>query len=167
MPPERTRQATRPVTYFIQPVQGGYVKIGRSSESQLPSRFRDLQVGHPAILRIAGLLQGDREREMHGLFSDRRVGGEWFIPTEAMRQYAPDLIVDQADLDLDDACSAAYKRGWEDALAHAATVIPDDLAAWLQRALSDIAADPVLVPVAREKFAPRSHSQSQGERDAA
>lgn len=73
-----------PVTYFIQAVDGGHIKIGRSTVGLMNLRLTALQTGNPQELRITSYLKGDREFELHDLFSDLRVRGEWFRPDPSL-----------------------------------------------------------------------------------
>jgi hypothetical protein len=63
-------------TYFIQAVNGGPIKIGRSSNPG--QRLKDIQTGQGARLEILGVLNGDHERELQRRFRRLRVSGEWF-----------------------------------------------------------------------------------------
>lgn len=62
--------------YFIQSKQ--YVKIGFSDNPE--SRLRDLQTGSPHKLKLLATMPGcyQTETELHKVFADRRINGEWF-----------------------------------------------------------------------------------------
>lgn len=64
-------------TYFVQPELGGAIKIGFTSKPP-QSRLSGLQVGSPVKLRLIGLLEGNREHELHSRFGKHRLHGEWF-----------------------------------------------------------------------------------------
>jgi hypothetical protein len=72
------------VVYFIQGVEGGLIKIGHTI--QLVVRFKQLEDETGRKLTVLGILEGNRvkERELHVLFADDRVEGEWFRPSEAL-----------------------------------------------------------------------------------
>jgi len=76
-------------TYFItresvhhKPV---YVKIGKSRDPV--SRINNLQTSSPTELRTLFILEGDREREMHTLFAEYRIRGEWFRVEGRLKQF--------------------------------------------------------------------------------
>lgn len=62
--------------YFIR--SGNYIKIGYAEQPR--RRLKELQTGNPEKLQLLGTVPGgpDREREIHHLFNDFRVKGEWF-----------------------------------------------------------------------------------------
>lgn len=66
----------RQVTYFIQSVRGGPIKIGWSSVD-VRARLSSLQTGNPEELRVLGTVK-DSELQMHGQFAQYRIRGEWF-----------------------------------------------------------------------------------------
>ena len=66
--------------YFFQAgdaVKIGYTKLG------LEARLAQLQPGNPEPLRVLGWIQAPRSREseIHDLFKDHRLIGEWFRAT--------------------------------------------------------------------------------------
>lgn len=67
--------------YFVQPLNGGLVKIGFTSKD-VKSRIQELQTGCPDKLTLLGTEPGDEQREasLHVQFADLRVNGEWFRP---------------------------------------------------------------------------------------
>lgn len=69
-------------TYFIQASKGGPVKIGRAS--CVSQRLRDLQCSHSDELHIIGIIDEDREKELHERFAAIRLKGEWFDNTEEL-----------------------------------------------------------------------------------
>jgi hypothetical protein len=73
-------------TYFVQSSSGGNIKIGRTTRDPR-WRIRQLQTGSQERLRLIGLLEGDRERELHDRFSDYLVHGEWFKPCCLLRDF--------------------------------------------------------------------------------
>lgn len=77
--------------YFIQPVDGGPVKIGKSEDPR--KRLREIQTGHPAKLQIVGLIDGDEslERELHRKFAHLRLEGEWFALENDLLEYINEI----------------------------------------------------------------------------
>lgn len=82
--PARVSVATG-VVYFIQPIEGGLVKIGFTTGLAI-DRLASLQTGSPVRLRIIGTMRGTvlDEQRLHGLFAEEREHGEWFRPTERL-----------------------------------------------------------------------------------
>lgn len=72
------------LVYFIAPMVGGPVKIGFSLaiEQRLPA----LQAYCPLELDLIGCAPGARDLESHyhALFSNERLHGEWFTPTDRL-----------------------------------------------------------------------------------
>lgn len=74
--------ATANYVYFIRAVTQStpwYVKIGRSRNPI--ARMAQLQTGCPLTLEIAATVECDAvnvERELHRLYNDKRIAGEWF-----------------------------------------------------------------------------------------
>jgi len=65
--------------YFIQPINGGLVKIG--SAKNIQDRFKSLQTGSPVILKIIKTIKDvsyDYEFNLHRRFKEYRKHGEWF-----------------------------------------------------------------------------------------
>lgn len=66
------------VTYFIQAVAGGPIKIGVTSGDP-DARAKALQVGNPHRLRVVAVIaDATAERVLHKRFADWRLMGEWF-----------------------------------------------------------------------------------------
>jgi hypothetical protein len=72
--------------YFVQGVDGGLVKIGRSAD--IPRRLWDLQASCPVPLRCLAVIAVEHpdgralfEEELHCRFAEGRAHGEWFEPT--------------------------------------------------------------------------------------
>jgi hypothetical protein len=87
--------------YFVQPVDGGLVKIGRADNPE--KRLRDMQVGSPLKLRLCSYHQADTDMELrlHLLFSKYREHGEWFKPCPALAAIAgaiPDETLTDDDI---------------------------------------------------------------------
>lgn len=72
-------------TYMIQSDHGGPVKIGKSRNPS--ARLRRMQTASPFRLRLVVVLDGDREGELHAMFADSRMHGEWFGPTASMIEF--------------------------------------------------------------------------------
>jgi hypothetical protein len=90
---DRVKGATR--IYFIQGVDGGPIKIGRSDEPE--TRLAMLQTGNPVALRITRVITGYSRDEvlLHELFGDFRLQGEWFRPHPVLAAIA-DAIADES-----------------------------------------------------------------------
>ena len=64
-------------TYFVQATSGGPIKIGLTQNCPF-RRLSELQTGSPTRLQIVGMVEGNRERELHMRFDRQRLHGEWF-----------------------------------------------------------------------------------------
>lgn len=96
---ETARAAYKPVlardsfVYFVQ--GGGYIKIGKADNPAY--RFSQLLRGgviipegvKPSEIKMVGLERGghERERELHGIFAESRVAGEWFCTDPSLVEY--------------------------------------------------------------------------------
>jgi len=70
-----------PIVYVIRSVNGGPVKVGRTTLGRLGARLAEIQTGHPERLHIVTTLHGGAECEttLHAALEDWRIhGGEWF-----------------------------------------------------------------------------------------
>lgn len=78
--------------YFIQPVDGGSIKIGKANSP--PDRLRELQTGSPDRLKIIGMMQGDEATEyaLHDLFARHRLDGEWFSPDDDLTEFIETVV---------------------------------------------------------------------------
>lgn len=79
--PESKPEKSGSSVYFIQPVDGGLVKIGVSNSPE--SRLSNLQCGSPVELRIVKTIPDvprSLERKLHEKFAQHRRRGEWFDP---------------------------------------------------------------------------------------
>lgn len=74
-------------TYFIQPEGGGNIKIGKTNNPQ--ERLRTLATSSPVPqpYRIVGLIDGNRETELHRKFHKHRSHGEWFRPVGELLKF--------------------------------------------------------------------------------
>jgi len=87
--------------YFVQAVQGGNIKIGKSINPL--DRIKTLQASSPVLLKPLRITMGTSavERYLHELFAEDRVYGEWFRPTprllQKMWEYQPMLHYYQED----------------------------------------------------------------------
>lgn len=79
----RIRRTDNPKTYFIAD-QRGRVKIGKSIEPI--KRFKALQSANPDPLTLLGICD-DEEGEIHSLFADLRLVGEWFALADTLRTW--------------------------------------------------------------------------------
>jgi hypothetical protein len=73
--------------YFIQPVDGGLIKIGVARN--VKKRLAAHQIGSPVILRLLLAIPGDASLEsiMHSRFGRLRRHGEWFEPAPLLLQF--------------------------------------------------------------------------------
>jgi hypothetical protein len=71
--------------YFVQPTDGGLIKIGQTRNSP-QKRLAELQIGCPVPLELLGVLPGtiEHERSLHRRFADLRQHNEWFEPGERL-----------------------------------------------------------------------------------
>lgn len=77
--------------YFIQPEDGGPIKIGLANDPK--RRLIVIQVNHWMRLVLRCVTEGDRavEQSLHRRFSYCRLMGEWFHPTEELLDYIATL----------------------------------------------------------------------------
>ena len=78
------------VTYFIQRVPNGPVKIGRTANAR--KRLAELQTASAEQLVIRGVITSNRERELHTKFASKRMAGEWFQCDDELEKYMSDLF---------------------------------------------------------------------------
>jgi hypothetical protein len=73
--------------YFAQLRSGGPIKIGYAKNAK--RRFSQLQIGNSTTLKCLALIAGNEgdERLLHIKFAQDRIRGEWFKPTEQLREY--------------------------------------------------------------------------------
>ena len=76
------------MVYFIQQDTDGPIKIGYT-DSNIKARLDNMQCASHKELRVIGYISGgrDREKQLHALFDDHRLRGEWFSPVEAITEY--------------------------------------------------------------------------------
>lgn len=78
--------------YFIQPLDGGPIKIGSAVDVQ--ARFLDIQSCSPSILKVCAVICDKDlrfERELHKRFAHCRLHGEWFSPVSELLELIDDL----------------------------------------------------------------------------
>lgn len=63
-------------TYFIYSPKLEAVKIGKSVDPE--KRLRTIKNGNPDELRLLGVINDDKEKELHDRFAEYRTKGEWF-----------------------------------------------------------------------------------------
>ena len=87
---KRTEQPKSENVYFVQDVLGN-IKIGYATNVR--SRLANLQTANSAPLQLLGYITGDKskEAELHREFSDARIAGEWFRPTESLMGYIEEV----------------------------------------------------------------------------
>lgn len=75
--------------YFIHAQRLDLIKIGVADNARI--RLRALSNACPDQLTVLGVLicrnQGRTEEEIHAQFADARYRGEWFLPTDRLRDY--------------------------------------------------------------------------------
>ena len=89
LPPEKNIY-----TYFIQSVNGGPIKIGKTDH--LKRRLAEMQTANPFRLRYLLVLPEGTvtEKEMHGAFEEHRIdGGEWFHPENEILDFIEEHLV--------------------------------------------------------------------------
>lgn len=59
------------------------VKVGRSKDPK--RRMESLQTAHPAPLQLLGVIDEDKEQQIHGQLAAHRKSGEWFAWNEQTR----------------------------------------------------------------------------------
>jgi hypothetical protein len=72
-------------TYFIQGVDGGPIKIGKSKD--VARRLSDMQGHSPVRLAILGVINSDIEEYLHKKFSHLRIRREWFSPDNSLIEF--------------------------------------------------------------------------------
>ena len=65
--------------YLIKDTKTGYIKIGFTSVD-VNQRLKSLQTGNPSKLKLLKVYDGNMqdEQNLHKLFTNKKVGGEWF-----------------------------------------------------------------------------------------
>lgn len=73
--------------YFVQPIDGGPIKIGTTI--RLTERFGQLEKDWGAPLKILAVMDGrfSTENELHRQFNHLRLRGEWFSPSEELLSF--------------------------------------------------------------------------------
>lgn len=72
-------------TYFIRSASTGRIKIGRSKNPE--NRLRDLATAAADELELLGVLEGDREVELHAQFAPCRYRGKWFDLSDGLADF--------------------------------------------------------------------------------
>lgn len=70
------------LVYFVQGTPGTPIKIGTTDSGRVRARVKQLQTGHPFPLRVLRTVRGGKqlESDVHRMFADYRLSGEWFAP---------------------------------------------------------------------------------------
>lgn len=91
--PDSARKAVETdYIYFVQAVEGGPIKIGRSKSPK--RRLKAHQVSHPAVLKLCRTVAvhiskaGTMESNIHKHFAHARLQGEWFEPVAELAKLA-------------------------------------------------------------------------------
>ena len=74
------------LTYFVQPENGGPIKIGKTRGNPY-NRLSAIQVGHPDTIKMLGWIEDDCEEELHAKFESFRYRGEWFHESEELLKF--------------------------------------------------------------------------------
>lgn len=61
------------------------IKIGISKNPK--ARLGNIQTSHPFLLSFILILEGNREKELHQLFSAHRLAGEWFNYSTSIKKF--------------------------------------------------------------------------------
>jgi hypothetical protein len=103
--------------YFVQPKQGGPIKIGTTRSNLIENRISALQTGNPYPLILLRIVYGDVtvEHEIHRRLANYRLKGEWFIPTNEVLRYALGREVD--DLHSWNKCQSDWTLGYREGFA--------------------------------------------------
>ena len=72
-------------TYIVKSPASGLIKIGRSISPA--DRIKSLETGAGTKLNTIAIIPGDREKELHGMFFDLRVFGEWFSDDGSIAEF--------------------------------------------------------------------------------
>ena len=77
--------------YFIEAIGQDRIKIGKPRDPK--NRLRQLQTGNAFKLQLLGVIvdKASRESELHALFAQDRIQGEWFRDTARLRSYVKDF----------------------------------------------------------------------------
>ena len=90
---EQMRASASSCVYFIQSVNGGPIKIGRSGN--VDERVARLQTANAFPLRVVARMPGkvSVERNMHALFAKDRIrpDGEWFNPSPELLAFIREI----------------------------------------------------------------------------
>lgn len=98
-------------TYFIQQGDSGPIKIGIAVDIQ--HRLAGLQTASPYPLRVLGVIRRNCERELHLMFRELRLSGEWFRNDKRL----VDFILTNAEMTDGEPLVAAAVRCIEDVVA--------------------------------------------------
>lgn len=82
------------LTYFIQPIEGGLIKIGSSKNPY--QRLKTLQSHSPVPLEII-LMVDEPEVDLHHRFTQYQDHNEWYKPSEEILQYIIDCLKEQCN----------------------------------------------------------------------
>lgn len=90
-PQKRRAGSVQCWVYFIQPEDGGLIKIGNAQWP--PARLTEFQMGCPLKLKIIAKLPGNirHEKMLHRRFKLHRRHGEWFSPHEELLAFIAGL----------------------------------------------------------------------------
>jgi ribosomal protein S14 len=85
-----------PCVYFIQQGSGGPIKIG-FTEAGLYRRLEQIQEENASVLRVRGVIHEENphilEYALHQMFAEYRMHGEWFLPSEAIKDFIAENAV--------------------------------------------------------------------------
>lgn len=97
-------------TYFIQCEHGGPIKIGSTLDDPL-KRLKAIQANCPYRLVLLGILTGiHQEANAHKQWADARLHGEWFEPTDDLKEFIDEWLPDLELVRKFEAAGAAAER---------------------------------------------------------
>lgn len=88
----RSRNEEIDSVYFIRPIAGGPVKIGKTRN--MAARLREVQANSPALLEVLWVVSNapqGLERQLHQKFAKYRLHGEWFEDGPEIQGYIAEL----------------------------------------------------------------------------
>jgi hypothetical protein len=80
-------------TYIIHDEEGGLIKIGKSIRPE--ERIRNISTISGRSVRVLAIINGNFEGELHKMFSDIRVFGEWFKDDARIHEHVKKMLHEQ------------------------------------------------------------------------
>jgi hypothetical protein len=78
--------------YFVESIETDEIKIGFTKDKNMERRLRALQSYSSSTLRVYAVAEGDSDKEVHMIFANHRVHGEWFEACEEVYQLIDQFI---------------------------------------------------------------------------